>query len=66
MVYDRNGSIDLQKLLKRSANTRGTFMELEAGAHRSARRTAFTVRNKAVSSKVHTRQVYLCRKPCCL
>src|SRR5271170_5756720 len=27
-----------RRLLKRSANTRGTFMELEAGAHRSARR----------------------------
>jgi hypothetical protein len=61
VVYDCNGqSTCRRRFLKRSANTRGTFMELEAGAHRSARRTASTVRSKAVPSKVHTRQVYLC------
>jgi len=54
-----------RRLLKRSVNTWGTFMELKAGAHCSAQ-TYCVHSPKHSSFKVHTRQVYLCRKPCCL
>jgi len=40
VVYDRNGSIDLPKTAFEEVSKilGGTFMELEAGTHRSARR----------------------------
>ena len=51
-------------LLERSANTPGICIQLAAGSHSFVRRTAFTVRSRAVSCKIHERNVKLSHEPC--